>query len=148
MEAGTAKKLWDIWQQREIPVVFRREKGRLLISLPDDPDNRSWLRAGRRNRPNWNPEYQCWETPKAWLDDLARRTLARHRRLYMIQPYREWVRCAPNCLTATRWKCVCSCMGEFHGMGSAAGQWRTVSDAFATSWREQAVACRLVEGRA
>lgn len=33
-------------------------------------------------------------------------------------------------------------------MHSPAGQWKVVSDTFATSWGDQALACRLVEHKA
>jgi hypothetical protein len=132
MDAGTPERLRRIWNQQVIPVLLRRGRGhRLRLRLPYDSGNRAWIRRERRANPEW--------------DEQRRFCLEKFGKVYIIQPYREQERCAPACWNALGDECQCSCMGEYHGMHSPAGQWKTVSDTFAVSWGDQALACRLVE---
>jgi hypothetical protein len=131
--------------QNSIPVIIRRGgKGQLLrVRLPFGEGNRQWLQDGRRNSPTWFPTEKYWETPKAWFNDLVERSLTKYKKLYIIQPYREQEKCAPACMNAVGHECQCSCMGANHGAGND-GSWFEVSDTFATRWREQYIACRLM----
>ncbi len=145
MDSGTEAKIKEVWRQNVIPVIYRQGKGMpLLIRLPYSEDNRQWVKNGHRNKPEWNPKYKCWETPKAWFNDLVKRSLERYNKLYIIQPYREQEKCAPACWNAVGHECQCSCMGANHGSHSSENDWFVVSDAFATRWGERELACRLM----
>ena len=148
MEVDESERLDSIWAQEAIPVFFATRNGPLLIRLPEDPQNYSWLKRGRRRSPTRNVDYQSWEAPKAWLDELVPRTLAKYRRLYLIQPRSKRAKCVPACWHAKGYICVCSCGGANHGSGHPLAQWRTVSGVFATDWRGEHVACRLISARA
>ncbi len=138
-------RLAAVWKQKSIPVLFRKGKGRpLLVSLPYGGDNRTWLKHERRNHPIWNSKFKCWETPKAWFNDLVSQILSRYGKLYVIQLYREQEKCAPACWNASGHECQCSCMGANHGSQCANGHWLVISDTFATLWHEQELACRLL----
>lgn len=139
----TDQHLRAVWNQKTSPVVLRRGgKGQLLRArLPYSEDNRRWLQDGRRSKPTWSDEHKCWELPKAWFNGFVERALRRYGELYIIQPYREQEKCAPACLNATGHECQCSCMGANHGAGND-GSWFEVSEAFATRWGEQHLACR------
>lgn len=141
-------RLRDIWNQRSIPVILRRGgKGqRLRLRLPYGDSNRLWIQDGRRNSPTWIANNSYWEVPKAWFNDLVERALERYGKLYVIQPYREQEKCAPACWNAQGHECQCSCMGANHGAGNGEG-WFVVSDAFATRWGSQQIACRLMHRR-
>ncbi|HTY69916.1 MAG TPA: hypothetical protein VMH36_24890 [Alphaproteobacteria bacterium] len=134
-----------IWNQTVIPVVLRRAgKGkRLRVRLPYAETNRQWLQNHRRISPVWVGAQKYWELPKAWFNDFVERSLARYGKVYIIQPFREQEKCAPACLNAVGHECQCSCMGANHGAGND-GSWFEVSDAFATRWGEQELACRLL----
>ena len=106
------QKLREIWQQRKIPVVYRQACSQpLLVCLPYAADNRAWLKDEHRNKPKWHPYHKYWETPKAWFEDIIRRSLSRFGSAYVIQPYREFQKCAPACWKAEGIDCECSCMG-------------------------------------
>lgn len=134
-----------VWNHARIPVVLRRGgKGqRLRIRLPFAEDNRRWLQADKRTAPVWLSEHRYWEVPKAWFNEFVENALHRYGSLYVIQPYREQEKCASACLNATGHECQCSCMGANHGVGND-GSWFEVSEAFATRWGEQRLACRLM----
>jgi hypothetical protein len=81
-------KLRRIWGQGRIPVVLRRGKGEpLRVRLPYAEANRAWLRGENRNKPQWNPRFKCWETPKSWFENLIRRALWIYESIYAIQPF-------------------------------------------------------------
>jgi hypothetical protein len=146
VDAGTPERLRRIWNQKDIPVLLRRGPGhRVRMRLPYEPANRRWIRRDRRTNPEWDEQRRFWEVPQAWFNALVGQCLEKFGRVYIIQPYREQEKCAPACWNAVGDECQCSCMGDHHGMHSPAGQWKVVSDTFATSWGEQALACRLVE---
>lgn len=135
-----------IWRQDRIPVIYRRGSGNpLMLKLPYAVDNRSWTKTGHRNKPVWNGQYKCWETPKSWFDDLVSRALIRYGKIYVIQPYREQEKCAPACWNAKGHECQCSCMGKNHGVNGPNGRRFVVSDTFATQWHDRELACRLIE---
>ena len=148
MEVDVSGRLNSIWAQQTTPVFFVTKKGRLLIRLPEDTQNYEWLKHGRRTSPTRNVDYQSWEAPKGWLDELVPRTLARHGRLYLVQLRSKRARCVPACWNATGYICVCSCGGANHGLGHPLAHRRTVSDVFATDWRGEHVACRMISARA
>jgi hypothetical protein len=74
-------------------------------------------------------------------------TLKKYKKLYIIQPYRVQEKCAPACWNAEKHECQCSCMGENHGMGNPSGKWFVVSETFATTWRQNELACRLLTAK-
>lgn len=145
MDSGTEDRLRKIWRQTVVPVIYRQGKGKpLLIKLPYDSENKAWLQDGRRRKPKWNPQFKCWETPKAWFNDIVNRCLKAFGSVHIVQPYREQEKCAPACWNATGHECQCSCMGANHGSNSSGSKWLVVSDAFATRWHERELACRLM----
>jgi hypothetical protein len=141
-------KLGRIWAQVRIPVIFRRDgKGqRLRIKVPYANENRYWLKHGKRTQPDWVAAEKYWEVPKAWFNDLVNRSVQKYGSLYIIQPYREQEKCAPACMNAGGHECACSCMGANHGSGND-GSWFEVSEAFATRWGGQHLACRLMKSK-
>lgn len=144
MEDNGEQKIRTIWNQKHIPVIYRRGDGPLMIKLPYAVDNRIWIKGTKRNKPKWNSKYTCWETPKAWFNDLVTKILSRHKKVYVIQPYRKQEKCAPSCWNAKGHECQCSCMGEYHGTEGPNGNWLIISDTFATLWHEKELACRLI----
>lgn len=138
-------KLIEIWRQKKLPVVFRREKSKpILAKLPYSPDIFLWLRANRRHKPKWNDKYKCWETPASWFDDIIKQVLGRYRQVYVIQLHREQQKCAPACWNAQGFHCECSCMGANHGAGHPGGGWYEVSETFAFEWGAKKYACRFL----
>lgn len=134
-----------LWRQSKIPVLYRQGgSAPLLLRLPYAEDNRVWVRGDHQRKPKWVFAYKCWQTPKAWFDDLIQRCCLRYGCVYVIQPYREKEVCAPACWEAQGFTCECSCMGANHGQGRS-GTWCIVSDAFAVQWGEKRLACRLIE---
>lgn len=145
MDSGTEEKLKKVWRQTTTPVIYRQGKGLpLLIRLPYSKGNKNWLQAANRNKPTWDAQHKCWETPKSWFNTLVQRTLKRYENLYIIQPYREQEKCAPACWNAVGHECQCSCMGANHGSQSSTNDWFVVSDSFATRWGKKELACRLM----
>jgi hypothetical protein len=139
-------RLREIWRQSEIPVVFMQEKSKpLLFRLTLTDEDFNWIRGERRRGPLWNDQYNCWETPVAWFDDLIQRGLKKFGKVYVVQAYKEQQKCAPACWGAKGFHCECSCMGVNHGSGHPGGNWREVSDTFAFNWGERQYACRLIK---
>lgn len=148
LEAVPAEELRKVLRQTSIPILIRRGKGYpLLVRLPYDLLNRGWLSISGRRNPDWDDVRKQWEVPLRWFPDLLKRSLAKFGRVYVVQPYQEQERCAPACWDAEGDECQCSCMGMNHGSRSPAGQWRIVSDAFATRWGERELACRLITAK-
>src|SRR5690606_19287124 len=142
MEARSGNQIRSVWSQDKIPVIYRQSDGKgLLVKLPYAPDNKLWLQGEKRNIPKWHQRQKYWETPKAWFNDLVSKCLKRHKRVYIIQPYRKQEVCAPACMNALGHECQCSCMGVNHGAHNSTNDWFVVSDAFATRWRERELAC-------
>lgn len=143
LEDSTNVDLKRIWRQGDIPVVFKRRRPLpLLARVPFAVGNKDWLRDGRRNIPNWNPQFKAWETPTAWFDSVIKLCLRRYAQAYVIQIYREQQKCAPACWNAKGFHCECSCMGENHGSGHPGSSWYEVSETFAFSWGLQRYSCR------
>ena len=147
MSDDEAARLRAIWNQRSTSVVIRKGKGfPLMIRLPFADDNRQWLQGAKRISPTWVAQKKHWEVPKAWFNGLVERFLVRYGKLYVIQPYNEQERCAPNCMSATKYECECSCMGANHGAGMTA-DWLVISDTFAVRSITPQLACRLLTRR-
>ena len=145
MESKEYKKLERIWNQQEIPVVFRpggREK--LKVRTPYAENNRAWLKAGHRIEPEWDKKKKFWSLPKSWFNDIVEKFLDKYEKVYIIQPYREQEKCAPACWHAVGHECNCSCMGANHGREGDNSDWLVISDAFATKWGEMKYACRTL----
>ena len=114
-----------------------------MVRLPFATDNRSWLRGNPCSRqPSWNHKLKCWETPKAWFDDVVGRSLERNGSAYVIQPYRAQEKCAPACWNAKGLECECSWSGEHHGSESQG--WKVISETFAVRWHDRQLGCRLI----
>ncbi len=144
MEKGDPR-LKEIWRQKKVPVVFRREKSKpILVKLPYSSDNFTWLRGERRHKPKWNDKYKSWEIPVAWFDDIIKQVLKRYRQVYVLQLFREQQKCAPACWNAQGFHCECSCMGANHGTGHPGGGWYEVSETFAFEWGDKKYACRFL----
>lgn len=142
----TTPDIRTIWNQKNIPIAYRPpQKGEILLRLPFAKDNRNFLQQNRKNKPEWLKDKKCWQLPRSWFNDIVESVLRRHKKLYIIQPYREQEKCAPACWNAKGHECQCSCMGENHGQGQPGGSWFIVSETFATTWRAKKLACRLLE---
>ena len=138
-------RLLHIWGQKEIPVLYRPGSGKLLlVRLPYAVTNRPWLKGDHRNQPEWVAEHKCWQTPKAWFEDIVKRSLGKYRRIYVIQPFNTQEKCAPACWNALGAECECSCMGANHGSGNPSGKWHIVSETLAVQWGEKQYSCRLL----
>jgi hypothetical protein len=134
----------EIWRQKQIPVIYRRGRGaRLMVKLPYAPDNFDWLRDDNRRKPEYDGQYKCWLVPSSWFDAIIRRTLQRFGRVYVIQPFRAFEKCAPACWNAEGFECECSCLGQNHG-SSVSGNWWVISETFAMRWQDRELACRLI----
>ena len=145
MKITDENKIREIWRQKNIPVVCRKGKGYpLYVKLPQREANFAWLSNGKQNKPIWRIQYQCWETPKSWFNEVVEKVLDKFNRVYVIQPYNEQEKCTPSCRNAVGHKCECSCMGANHGAEGTNRDWLTISDAFATEWRGADLACRLL----
>jgi len=145
MEIGNENRIRKIWKQDKIPVVFRKGKGfKLMVRIPYSKNNALWLKGKKRIYPVWNKKFKCWDIPKAWFNDLIDQILEKHRKLYIVQPYREQEVCAPACWNAVGHECECSCMGENHGSQGPNGNWMVISETFATRWHDRELACRLL----
>lgn len=144
-DAPQDPRLLEIWSQNRVPVIYRRARPNpVLVRLPYAVDNFEWLRSERRNKPQWNRQYRCWETPVAWFDGLVEACLRRFGRVYLVQLHHERQQCAPACWDARGFHCECSCMGANHGAGHPGNAWHEVSETFALSWGPARYACRLV----
>lgn len=143
--ANQDPRLKAVWHQKLIPVAFR-QPGRkpVLLRLPFDKSNREWLKEGHRNQPNWNQQWKCWELPKAWFEDVVKRSLVRYGKIYVIHPFQVQQKCAPACWDAVGLDCECSCMGANHGSGNPPGKWYVVSETCAVHWSERQYSCRLL----
>ena len=139
------KELRRVWDQKNIPVILRRdgERDRLRLRLPYAEGNKRWLESGQKSKASWNEKHLCWEIPKSWFNEFVEKALNRYMSLYVIQPYREQEICSPSCQNAIGHECECSCMGANHGAGSD-GSWFEVNEAFATRWGDRELACRLM----
>ena len=137
-----------IWHNGETPVIFRRGKSLpLMVKLPPSKENpREWLKGDARRNPEWNKNYQCWEVPNSWLDQLVARILIHYGKVYLIQPHKVLEKCAPACWNARGFECNCSCMGQNHGSHSGLG-WYVVAESFAFRWETRELACRLIVAR-
>lgn len=149
-------RLKAIWSQEDVAVVIRTgEKGKKLrVRLPHDryadPLKRGafkhWIRNGKHSIPVWVDSKKYWEIPVKWFNDLINRCLQKYGCVYIIQPYREYEKCAPACRRAKGHECSCSCMGANHGHGEGRG-WFDVSDAFSVRWGSRHLASRLLHRR-
>jgi len=143
---GRDAHLRAVWHQKQVPVVFRREKPLpLLVKIPYAQGNRAWLRDNRHNIPDWDEKYKAWETPQAWFEKNIKLCIQRYEACYVIQLYRERQICAPACWNAIGIDCECSCMGENHGSGHPGGRWYEIAETLAVSWGVQRYSCRLLK---
>lgn len=142
----TDERFGKIWWQTEIPVITRQEQSKpVLVRLPDSDNKNEWIMGGKRNKPRWNAQLRCWETPRAWFSEMIHLSLKRYGVVQIVQRYREKQRCAPACWNARGFDCECSCMGDNHGSGHPGGRWYVVSDTFAFKWGSGEYACRLIK---
>lgn len=155
MDKSAPDDLRRIWKQDEIPVIVRKGKRyKLRVKLPRPGESFEdqriacyFLQAVRPKgrQPEWLDRYKGWEVAQDWFSDLVNYMLAKHSKLYIIQPYREQEKCASRCMNAQGHECQCSCMGANHGAGGPGAGWFEVSETFATRWGESHLACRLME---
>jgi hypothetical protein len=135
-----------IWTQSKIPVVYRQRGSKpVLIRLPYNDDNRTWLKGDHRRKPVWSAQDTHWKVPKSWFEEVVTRCLHRFGRVYVVQPYRIQEKCAPACWNARGFECGCSCLGAYHGCQQPSGHWRIISDTFAVRWHDPQLGCRLME---
>ena len=140
-------RLKAVWNQTRLPVVVRGGRVRpLVVRLPYHASNRDWLKDERRTKPEWLSSYKAWSIPKSWFEETLRRSLARFRAVYLIQPFRVSEKCAPACWNAKGALCECSCMGANHGSGDPIGKWHVVSETFAVRINARDCSCRLLRG--
>lgn len=139
------ERLKKIWNQSLIPVVIRTNKNgdKLRVRLPYNNNNRAWLSTIGKSEPLWNDDKKHWELPKSWFNNFVNNALPKYKKLYVMQPYREQEKCARRCMEAEGHDCNCSCMGANHGTGMN-DSWFEVDETFATRWRNEDVACRLM----
>lgn len=136
-----------IWEQRELPVVFRPEQGQIRVKLPYRDDNYEWLRDGARNRPKWHPDEKYWTVPAAWYERILKQSLARYGAIYTIRPGRKIAKCAPACWNAVGPDCECSCEGANHGSGVAPNyRWNVISESLAIGVGPKTMRCTLLVG--
>lgn len=136
----------EVWRNhsRHTPVVLRRRGKPVRLRMPYGDMNRLWLHSFGRRKPVWDRVGRFWELPASWFDRLVEGLLVRFGEVYVIQEYREQEKCAPACLNAKGFDCVCSCMGANHGQGDD-GSWFTVSDTFAFRQGDLRLSCRLLK---
>jgi len=138
-------RLLQIWNQKAIPVLYRRGKGLpLFLRLPYANDNRTWLKDEHKKEPEWLKDQKCWQVPKAWFEGIIRQALTRYQKIYVIQPFNAQEKCAPACWNAVGAECECSCMGANHGSGDPIGKWHVVSETLAVRWGPKQYSCRLL----
>lgn len=138
-------RLSQIWRQNSIPVLYLQGKGAsLLLRLPYAVGNREWIKGDGRKNPVWEKDQKCWQIPKAWFERIIRQSLARHRKIYVVQPFNPNEKCAPACWNAVGAECECSCMGKNHGSGNPVGKWHVVSETLAVRWGSNDYSCRLL----
>lgn len=130
-------KLNEIWKQAQVPVIFRRDEGDLMVKMPYHDDNRRWLHKGRRSQPTYDGQYKCWLLPRSCFSELSQRFLNRFGEVYVIQPHNEKEVCAPACWSAHGLECECSCLGKNHGSGQPDGRWYILSETCAVRWGEK-----------
>ncbi|AGI71921.1 hypothetical protein OA238_c18120 [Octadecabacter arcticus 238] len=106
--------IWANWRHKTIPMAIRSDEKRtkVLVHLPFGEDNRVWLHGLGKTRPKYVRDHQAWEIPKAWFNKFVEAALLRYRRVYVVQPYREYEVCAPACRNAKGHDCNCSCRGK------------------------------------
>ena len=145
----TDQKFRQIWYESDKPVIVRQGKHRsVLMRFPRSATNTMWIKAWKRNNPIWDGQLECWETPRAWFNDMIQRCLEEYGVVYLVQRHREMQRCAPACWNASGYDCECSCMGANHGSGHPGGRWYVVSDTFAFKWDSRQYACRRIQAPA
>ena len=148
MTQSEADKAREVWNQKHTPVIYRGGVGRpLLFKCPYREDNRIWLQTCQKNAPVWNKEKRHWKLTKSAFNKAINQSLEHWGKIYIIQPFYEFEKCAPSCMTATGHVCQCSCMGENHGAGGPNSDWINISDAFSFRWREDSLACRLLTAK-
>ena len=142
----TDEKFGKIWWQSDMPVISRQGQYLpVLVRLPHSDTNSTWIRGGKKNKPQWNPQLECWETPRAWFNEMIQLSLKRYGAVYIVQRYRQMQKCVPACWNAQGFDCECSCMGDNHGSGHPGGRWYVVSDKFAFKWGSSEYACRRIK---
>lgn len=140
------RKLEAIWKQKEVPVIFLKErKGRPMIKAGDGEKDTVWIRDfGSSYGGSWQQKYNCWVVPKAWFTGITKKLLSIYGRVYVVQPFSENEKCCPACWNATGIECTCSCQGANHGSGQPAGKWYIVSDTFAAKRGDRHYGCKLI----
>jgi hypothetical protein len=133
-----------VWRNGLIPVIYEADDhGRIMVRAPYSGDTRQWLKGTGRII-EWLGRYRAWELPASRFDDVVQLSLERYGKVYIIQPYRPFQKCAPACWNAKGSRCQCSCLGKNH-QGNALDH--VVSETFAFQWDDRQLACRLLTKR-
>jgi hypothetical protein len=143
-----SEKAVEIWRNGRIPVLFKPTgKGPLLVRVPARSDGSyAWLEGKRRRKIQWNRDYKAWEMPRSRFNDIVLRGFYVYHAIYIIEEYREMIKCAPACWNAQGYECNCSCGGTNHGVGAELAH--IVSDTFAFEWGGKRLSCRLLKAPA
>lgn len=136
--------VWELWEQRKLPVIYRPKQGKLAVKLPYREDNRLWLKGEGNRRPKWHPEGKYWETPAAWYDRVLRLSMVRFGGAYTIRTVQKLAKCAPACWNALGPDCHCSCEGENHGKGTGGRRWNVINETLAVEWGRKELRCTLL----
>ena len=123
--------------------VYRPMQGRIQISMPylGPPlnANRLWVRkaCGPRTHPEWNAENKTWEIARIHYARISNALIIRYGAIMRFEDYDGTEKCDLRCQNAEGEECVCSCLGQNHGINSDyyeggeeysydASQWRKI----------------------
>mgnify|MGYP000005754874 FL=1 len=134
-----------VWAQKSVPVIWRRSPP-IWVRLPYLKGNREWMRPDRGHQPEWNKPQNRWQVPASWFNQLVDKCLDRFGAVYIIEPHRPMMKCAPACRDAKGHICECSCLGANHGSNHHAG-WYDVSETFSFKYGQSELMSRRLTKR-
>lgn len=114
-----------------IPTVYRpASTGRLVVWMPFDRRNRSWLheQLGDYIRPDWNKRTGHWEIARPHMRAVVEALVNKFGTVKVTIDTRAVSKCDTRCRDAEGDDCDCQCLGENHGGADYWQSWFEVGD--------------------
>lgn len=103
------------------PAILRPVHGRIQVWTPYRPGNRGLLREHLPPGCQLAREGCVWTVARVHLRRMINACLDAWDAVRIVSDYRSVQKCDTRCVEALGTDCVCSCLGDNHGAGTAPG---------------------------
>lgn len=103
-----------------IASVVRPISGRIEVRVPYREGRRHWFKqiCGKRTRPDWMGDH--WKVARIYYALIVNALVHEYGKVDVYEDHDKTQKCDTRCQNAWGDDCVCSCLGQNHGIGAGA----------------------------